>query len=499
MAYEISSKTITVETLASIARDLKKVSLSPNAAIRIHSARNAINNVVSGGEVVYGVTTGFGAFKDTQISEEETKTLQQNLIVSHAVGVGDPLPTEVVRGVMFLIANYLSKGYSGIALETVETLIEMLNRGVHPVVPEKGSVGSSGDLAPSAHIILVMIGRGLAEYEGEMMDGSKAMERAGITPVVLSAKEGLALINNTATMSSIASLVLYDFDWLLNVADVAAALSLQALRGTDRAFDEKVHAIKPHVGQKATAQHLRALLEGSTFVDRTRVQEAYSFRCVPQIHGGICEAKDYALRVVQTEINSVTDNPLVFTHESVDIISGGNFHGEPVAIAMDALGIAIAEIGNTSDRRVAALIDKSTSNGLPPFLIEKGGLNSGLMIMQYTTAALVSENKILAHPASVDSIPTSANVEDLVSMGTISARKARDIFENVANILSIELIAACQAIDLRRRQSNENLQLGKKSCKAYEIVRSIVPYFEEDTEYGAYISKVRPQLPQVAV
>lgn len=496
---KIEHKRIDVKDLVGVSRNYEKISVSPVMKSKMMRARKIVDTFVSEKKVIYGITTGFGAFKNKSIDKDETKQLQENLILSHAVGVGDFLPTEVVRGIMFLIANYLSKGYSGAKWETVQTIIEMLNKGVHPLVPEKGSVGSSGDLAPSAHVVLVLIGKGEAEYKGKIMSGTEAMSKAGIKPVSLSSKEGLALINNTTCMSSIASHLVYDFRWIIKLADACAALSLQALRGTDKAYDERISAIKPHDGQIETASSLRSFLRGSTFIDKNRVQECYSFRCLPQIHGAIREAYSYVNKVVGNEINSVTDNPLIFSGDEPAVISGGNFHGEPVAIAMDTLGIALSEIANTSDRRIATLYDPSTSNGLPAFLVVNGGLNSGFMIMQYTTAALASENKVLAHPASVDSIPTSANIEDSVSMGTIASRKAREIFENVANVLTIELISACQAIDIRQRDSSSKLKLSKNTENIYKRIREIVPFVEKDTTYYPYMRAVRKILPELVL
>ncbi len=489
----IDRKPITAKKVVDISRNFNKVKISKAVTKKINAGRKIVDDAVKNKKVIYGITTGFGAFKDIVIDGDKTAKLQENLILSHATGVGDYLPTETVRGIMFLMANYLCKGHSGIRLSTVKTLVKMLNRGVHPLVPEKGSVGSSGDLAPSAHVILVLIGKGEAEYRGEILSGKEALAKAKINPVVLQSKEGLALINNTSTMTSVATSVICDAKKLIYLADHIAALSLQALRGTKKSYDKRISDLKPHKGQIKTAKNLRRALKRSTFIDDTRIQEAYSFRCLPQIHGAIREAFYYVSKVVNTEVNSVTDNPLIFNGDKPEVISGGNFHGEPVAIAMDTAGIAISEIGNVSDRRIASLLDPSTSNGLPAFLVIKGGLNSGFMIPQYTTAALASENKILAHPASVDSIPTSANIEDLVSMGTISSRKAREILENVKNILSIELITACQAIDIRLIK-NPKLKLSKKTSILYKEVRKIVPFFEEDNIFYKYIKEINQNL-----
>lgn len=497
MAVVVKNQKFEHRDIVEVARNYQRLEISPQSKIRILKARSVVEKAVEDGKVIYGISTGFGAFKNKFISKRETCKLQENLILSHSVGVGNYLLTEVVRGIMFLIINYLSKGFSGIRWETVDTLRQMLNKHVHPLVPEKGSVGSSGDLVPSAHMALVLIGKGEAEYNGKIMSGAEAMKLAKIIPVKLSSKEGLAITNNTSTMTSISALLLYDTEWLIKLASMSTALSLQALRGTDRAYDPRIHAIKPHSGQIDTASELRELLQGSTYIDKSKVQDSYSFRCVPQIHGAIREAFSYVKRVVTTEINSVTDNPLVFTNKGIDVISGGNFHGEPVAIAMDTLGIALSEIGNVSERRTASLIDPATNNGLPAFLVEKGGLNSGLMIMQYSAASLVSENKILAHPASVDSIPTSANIEDLVSMGTIAARKAREIFENSANVLTIELIVACQGVDVRKKTDN-NLKLSTATQKIYNYIRKIVPYFPEDTIYYPYMRVLRKNLEKIS-
>jgi len=486
---KINGQSLEYTNVARVALDHEQVSLGQAAKKKVERTRQAIEKAVDNNEIIYGVTTGFGAFKNTAISPEDVENLQRNLIMSHAVGVGAPLERPIVRAMMFLMANYLSKGHSGVRPIVIETLIELLNKDVCPIVPEQGSVGSSGDLAPSAHVILVLIGQGEATYKGETLSGRDALKRAGITPIVLQAKEGLALINNTSCMTAIASVTLARTDRLLDTADIAGALSAEALRATPNAFDADVHKIKAHAGQIAVAAHLRELLNGSTMLDRQRVQDQYSIRCMPQIHGAVREAVGYVKGVVNTEINSVTDNPLIFLDDAgrAKVISGGNFHGEPVAIAMDTLGIALSEVANIADRRIASLLDPATNYDLPAFLVANGGLNSGFMILQYTTAALASENKVLAHPASVDSIPTSANVEDLVSMGTIGARKARSISTNVTNVLAIELLTACQAIDFRLKAG---YALGKGTKKAYAAVRKVAPYFAEDAVYYSYTNQL---------
>lgn len=441
---------------------------------------------------MYGITTGFGAFKNKFISKEETKKLQENLIVSHAVGQGEPFDVKTVKAIMLIIINYLSKGFSGVRPVVINTLLEMVNKNVIPFVPEKGSVGSSGDLAPSAHIILVLIGRGQSYFEGKLISGKSALQKAHIKPLILEAKEGLALINNTATMTANGCFALSDANKIVELSDVAGALSAEALRATPKAFDERIHKIKPHQGQIRVAKNLTKLLQGSTMCDFNKVQDNYSIRCMPQIHGAIREAVKFAEKIINTEINSVTDNPLIFINNGkIEIISGGNFHGEAVAISMDTLGLALCEYGNVSDRRTASLLDPAINNGLPAFLAKQGGLNSGFMILQYTTASLVSESKILAHPASVDSIPTSANVEDLVSMGTIAARKVREIINNLKSVLTIEIMTACQAVDFRLTQG---FKLGKETNKWYKKVRSVVPFFERDEEYYPYIEKLKRYL-----
>jgi len=372
--------------------------------------------------------------------------------------------------------NNLAKGYSGARLETIQTMIEMLNRKVHPIIPEKGSLGASGDLAPLSHMVLPMIGLGQAEYEGEIMAGEEAMEKAGIPVIELTAKEGLALINGTQVMTALAALTVYDSLNIIKTADIAAALSFEAQNGIIDALDQRLHDIRPHKGQIDTARVLTELLTGSKMTTKQgeiRVQDAYSLRCVPQVHGASKDAINYVKEKIEIEINSVTDNPIIFP-ETNEGISGGNFHGQPMALSLDFLGIALSELANISERRIERLVNPTLS-GLPAFLVEHGGLNSGFMIVQYSAAALVSENKILAHPASVDSIPSSANQEDHVSMGTIAARKAKEIMENVRRVLAMEIMCACQGIDLR---GNKGLGAGTKPV--YDEVRKVVPMLKED-------------------
>jgi len=473
----IDGNSLTLEEFIRVTRLGAEVELCEEAVTRVERARRLVDKFVNENKVVYGITTGFGKFSDVVITGEETKVLQRNLIISHACGVGDPLDEDIVRGIMLLRANALAKGFSGIRLSTLNTLVEMLNKGVHPIIPEKGSLGASGDLAPLAHMVLVMIGEGEAIYQGKRMSGKEAMEKANISTIELTSKEGLALINGTQVMTSIGALTIYDSIMLSKTADIAASLTIEALNGITDAFDYRVHKVRAHEGQINTGKNLLALLEESSMTTRQgdiRVQDAYSLRCIPQIHGGSKDCFKYVKEKIEIEMNSATDNPLIFVEEE-EVISGGNFHGQPMALSFDFLGIGLSELANLSERRLERLVNPSLSNGLPAFLVNKGGLNSGFMIVQYSAASLVSENKVLAHPASVDSIPSSANQEDHVSMGTIAARKAREIMGNVRKVIAMEILAACQAIDLRG-----NKGLGKGSNIAYNIIRDNIEFIEDD-------------------
>ena len=479
----IEGRDATIKDVAMVARYGAAVALSDEAVERIDASRAVVERCVEEELIRYGITTGFGKFCDVVISGDSNAALQKNLIMSHAVGVGDPLPDEAVRAMMFLRANALAVGHSGVRSETVEALVAMLNEGVVPIVPEKGSLGASGDLAPLSHVALALCGMGECRYRGKRVPAAEALAAAGLSPVVLSAKEGLALINGTQCMTAIGALAAFDAWKLARTADLAAALSAQALRGIVDAYDDRVHAVRGQFGQAESAAFLRALLEGSALTTRQgelRVQDAYALRCAPQVHGASRDAIGYVYDVVSREINAVTDNPLIFLNpedpSGGDIISGGNFHGQPVALAMDFLGIACAELANISERRLERLVNPALSNGLPAFLVKEGGLNSGFMIVQYTAASLVSENKVLAHPASVDSIPSSANQEDHVSMGTIAARKARQILGNARTVLALELLAACQAVDLLDASEG----LSPATLAAYRVLRSAVPMVERD-------------------
>ncbi|WP_346937058.1 histidine ammonia-lyase [Clostridium sp.] len=481
----INGNDLRLEDIVNVARNNYQVDISEEAIKRVEKSRGIVDKIVEEDRVVYGITTGFGKFSDVSISGEDCKTLQRNLIISHACGFGDSLDTDIVRTIILLRANALSKGYSGIRLSTLQTLVAMLNKGVHPIIPEKGSLGASGDLAPLSHMVLPMIGEGEAEYQGKIISGREAMNKAGIEVVQLIAKEGLALINGTQVMTAVGALALWDGINLIKSGDIAAALTVEALRGIRDAFDLRTHNIRPHEGQIETAKNILALVDGSSLVTsqgEIRVQDAYTLRCIPQIHGASKDALNYAKHKVEIEINSVTDNPIVT--EEGHVISGGNFHGQPMALTFDFLGIAMSEIANVSERRLERLINYQL-NDLPAFLVKHGGLNSGFMITQYAAAALVSENKILAHPASVDSIPSSANQEDHVSMGTIAARKARDIIRNAERVVATEILAACQAIDFRQEYT-----LGKGTKVAYESVRDVVNFIENDVVMYKEIDKV---------
>lgn len=473
----ITGHTLTLEELAAVCRENAPVALSYEARQNIQKSRQVVDMLVDEAATVYGITTGFGKFSDVTITQEECKLLQRNLIVTHAVGAGEPFPRDVARGIMLLRVNNLAKGFSGTRLSLVETLVEMLNKGVTPVIPQKGSLGASGDLAPLSHMVLPMLGLGQAEYRGEVLPGAEAMARAGIETVELVAKEGLALINGTQAMTSVGALAVYDAISVLKTADIAAAMSFEANRGVEDALDPRVHAVRPHDGQMKTAAILRDLLMESgnvTCQGEVRVQDGYSLRCVPQVHGASHDAINYVKSKVEIEMNAVTDNPIIFP-ETMEGISGGNFHGQPMALAFDFLGIALSELANISERRLERLVNPNLG-GFPAFLVKNGGLNSGFMIVQYSAAALVSENKVLAHPASVDSIPSSAGQEDHVSMGTIAARKAAEILGNVRRVLAMELMCACQAVDLLGGQD----RLGRGTKPAYEALRAVCQTLVDD-------------------
>jgi len=441
------------------------------------ASREVVERIAASDIPAYGINTGFGKLSDRRIGHSQIKTLQVNLIRSHACGVGPPFSEEETRGMMLCRANALAKGFSGVRPELVAFLLTLLNRRIHPVIPSQGSVGASGDLAPLAHLCLVLIGEGEVWNGSERVSGKAALRKAGLKPFLPGAKEGLALLNGTQAMLSVGSLSLLEAEALLDTADVASALSLDALKGTPRAFDERYQQTRPFPGQLKTAANLRKLLAGSeirvSHIDCPRVQDAYSLRCIPQVHGAIRDTLDLARRTFSIELNAATDNPLVFAEEG-EIISGGNFHGQPLALIMDYMAIALTELASISERRIERLINPEYGD-LPPFLTHDPGLNSGFMMLQVTAAALTSACKVLAHPASVDSIPTSGNREDHVSMGMGAALKLKQVLGNLRKILAIELLCASQGIDFLHP-----LQPGRGGKKAYQLVRSVSPALQDD-------------------
>ncbi|MCK5348273.1 MAG: histidine ammonia-lyase [Desulfobacula sp.] len=480
-----------LEDLVDIARNNVGIKISVESESRINKARDLVDKWVKNGERIYGVTTGFGALSEVTISYEDTKKLQKKILLSHAAGIGNHMEEDVVRAMMALRVNDFCRGNSGLRLETIEKLSQVLNAGIVPLVPEKGSVGASGDLVPMAHLALVLIGEGEAFVDGIRMSGARALRKKSIKSLVLEAGEGIALINGTQFMIALGCLALHDALNICKHADIAASMSLETLMGTRAAFDPRIHAARPHTGQIKAAGNMLRITENSDIIsshqDCSRVQDAYTLRCSPQVHGASWDAFDYVDKVVKVEMNSSTENPLIFS-ESEEFLSGGNFHGQPLALACDFLSIAISELANISERRIERLVNPQLS-GLPAFLVEDGGLNSGFMIAQYVAASLVSENKVLAHPASVDSIPTSANMEDHVSMGAFAARKCRDIVANTEEVIAIELLCAAQGIDLFT-----NIKAGDGTLAAYDVIRSKVDYMKEDRFLSADIAKMKDLL-----
>jgi histidine ammonia-lyase len=479
---------LTPEDVELVANGRGSVNLAEKARERIQASRRCIVSAVERGKLVYGVNTGFGALSNVVIDPGQIEELQENIIRSHSTGIGEPFPEKEVRAMMLLRANTLARGNSGVRLELVQALLDLLNRGVHPLVPQKGSVGASGDLAPLAHMASVLIGEGEAVFRGDKHKGADALKRAGLSPIKLSAKEGLALINGTPAMTAAGLLALLKAERLVKVADIAGAATLDALRGTLTAFDPDIQTVRPHSGQLKVAENFMKLMYQSEITvshkDCPRIQDAYSLRCIPQVHGAVRDVLDFVRNVISIEINSATDNPLVFP-EKDKIESGGNFHGEPVAFALDFLGIAMSEIGGISERRIEKLLNPVFSE-LPPFLTDKGGLHSGLMMVQVSAAALASENKILASPASVDSIPTSSDKEDHVSMGTIAARKSKEIIENVEHILAMEMLCSSQGLFFL-----EPLKPGTGIQAEYRVIREAVDPITEDRSYHEDIRAIR--------
>ncbi|MEO6391817.1 MAG: histidine ammonia-lyase [Pyrinomonadaceae bacterium] len=490
---ELAGQPLTLEQIDAVAHGKLPVILSPAAIDGIDAARRVVEEIITAGRVVYGINTGFGKLADVRIADGDLRELQANLVRSHACGVGPALSIEETRAMLLLRANVLAKGFSGARRKVIDSLLAMLEREVHPVIPEKGSVGASGDLAPLAHLALVVMGEGEAIYRGEQLPGGEAMQRAGITPVQLAAKEGLALLNGTQAMASIGGLALLRAHRLARTADVAGAMTLEALLGTPVAFDERIHAVRPHPGQIEVARHLRELLTDSEIreshkLDDPRVQDAYSLRCMPQVHGAVRSALGHAREVVEIETGSATDNPLVFPAsdgEEADVISGGNFHGAPLAHAFDYAAIAVTDLASIGERRIDRLVNPDLNEGLPAFLTAHPGISSGFMIAHVTAVALLNEMKGLSHPASVDNAPTSAGKEDHVSMGTYAAAKFRTVVENAEHVLAIELMAAAEGLEYR-----VPLLAGAGVRRAHEIVRSHVDQLTKDRALSGDIQKL---------
>ena len=493
-ALHINGSDLTLEAVREVANERRPVLLAPDARELVNHARAVVDEIVATNKVAYAITTGVGKLSDVRIAGDQIRELQVNLVRSHAVGVGAPLSAPSTRAMMLLRANSLAKGHSGVRAVVIDTLCEMLNRGVTPVVPSQGSVGASGDLAPLAHLALALIGEGECfDERATRLSSSDALKRAQIKPLVLEAKETISLINGTQAMLAVGSLSLLDAETLVNTADVLGGLCCDALKGTDTAFDERIHKARPHNGQVQTAANLRRMLEGSqireSHRDCGRVQDAYSLRCIPQVHGAVRDTLAHCREVFEIEANSAVDNPLVFLtdpkNNQGDVISGGNFHGEPLAFALDFLAIALSALAGISERRIERLVNPALNEGLPPFLAPGAGLNSGFMMPQVTAAALVSENKVLAHPASVDSITTSGNKEDYVSMGMTAALKLKQVVENTRNVLAIEAMAVAQAIDFLAP-----LKTSRRGQAAHGAIRSVCPTMEEDRVMYADLSRI---------
>lgn len=487
--FLLDGSNLTIDLAKNICDNNILIGIAKKAAEKIIQSRKAINNWIKNKEVIYGISTGFGDFKDVRISIKDTETLQKNLIRSHSAGVGELLPKNIIRLMILLRINSLAKGFSGVRPELIDFLTKIFNKRITPLIPSQGSVGSSGDLAPLSHLALFCIGDGYGQI-GELVDYAKTiLKKSGLKPFKLEAKEGLALINGTQMMTAFAVEILYRAMRLSKLADISSSLSVEALKGSDKPFMDYLQKARPHPGQIQTASNLRKLLKNSeirkSHITCEKIQDAYSLRCIPQVHGAVKDTIQFTRKIIETEINSATDNPLIFPSEKISAsthVEGGNFHGEPVALVMDYLKIALSELGNISERRTARLVDGNLS-GLPRALTSEGGLNSGLMIAQYTAASLVSENKILSHPASVDSIPTSANQEDHNSMGSIAARKCFEVLNNVEKIIAIEYLCACQGIDFLRP-----LKCGTGAELAYKIFRKDIKHITQDVILNEYIN-----------
>jgi histidine ammonia-lyase len=484
-ALEINGNDLTFDGLRQVVYERKAVALSSIAREKVVAAREVVEKLLRENRVAYAINTGVGKLSDVHIEPAQNRLLQVNLIRSHSAGVGEPLTQEETRAMMLLRANSLAKGFSGVRPDVIDLICAMLNKGVHPVIPSQGSVGASGDLAPLAHLALGMMGEGEVWFENARMKSADALSRAGIKPLVPEAKEAISLINGTQAMLAVGTLSLLAAETMAETADVLGAMTLDALQGTDVAFDARIHAARPHAGQTKVAANLRKLLAGSqireSHKDCGRVQDAYTMRCIPQVHGAVRDTLDFCRRTFEIEMNSAVDNPLVFVkgHAEGDIISGGNFHGEPLAFALDYMAIVLSALAGISERRIERLVNPALNEGLPPFLAPDAGINSGFMMPQVTAAALASENKVLAHPASVDSITTSGNKEDFVSMGMIAAIKLKKVVANTTNVLAIEACAAAQALDfLAPLKSSAPLQ------RAHAAIRKVSPKIEHDRVFA---------------
>lgn len=488
-AVKLTGQPLSLSEIAAVAYRSEPIQVGSSVRSRIEASRKVIDEIVTRGGAVYGVNTGFGKLSDVHVPAGDLRQLQLNLVRSHACGIGNPLSEPEVRAMILLRANVLALGLSGIRLEVIALLCELNNRGVLPVVPEKGSVGASGDLSPLAHLSLTLIGEGEALYEGRRRPSAEALKKAGLLPVVLEAKEGLALLNGTQAMHAVGGLALFRARRLARVADIAGAMTLEALRGTPTAFDPRIHEARPHPGQRAVAERLRHLLRDSEIrashlTDDPRVQDAYSLRCMPQVHGAVCGAFDHCEKVLEIESASATDNPLVFA-DSGDVLSGGNFHGAPLALALDYAAIALTDLMSVSERRTDRLVNPDSSEGLPAFLSPHAGTHSGFMILHVAAVALLNEAKVLAHPASIDNLPTSGGKEDHVSMGMTAALKLRTIVENAEHLLAIELLAAAEGLEFRRP-----LKGGVGVEQAYERVRAISPAVDADRSMSSDITQI---------
>ena len=487
MPIKIDGDRLTLDEFFRVAKENVRVELSEAAITKIKHSRKILENFIKSEKAYYGINTGFGALATKKIDKKDLKTLQKNLIKSHTAGVGEFLPEEIVRGIILLRANVLAKGYSGVRLILVQLLLDILNHHIVPFIPSKGSVGASGDLVPLSHLASVLIGEGFVRYKGKRIPAKAALKQAGLSPIILREKEGLALINGTQVMTAIGILNLLEAEKLVEIADIAGAVTFEAQLGNPSPFYDEIQKVRPYPGQLTTGRNLLKLIKNSplwlSHQGNKKIQDAYSIRCMPQVHGAVRDTLNHVRNILKIEVNSATENPLIFPERNM-ILSGGNFHGEPVAFAMDFLSIVITELGNMSERRIDRLLNPSTNMGLPPFLIQNDGLNSGFMIAHITATSLTSENRTLAHPSSVDNIPTSANQEDHVSMGTIGARTAREIIHNVKYILAIELMAGLQALDFYSLKSSKIIERIKS------VVRDKVPFLENDERLDLYFQEI---------